>query len=164
MYSELINIEAWPKVTDTRQVVPPHTHTDDVCLSLEVTEYFIQQLSEADWLTKVRDSRCAGASKTWAPCFMLVGSWKTSVMRGACWCLSQSRSVTPFLPAAGTVVGANLCVWGPLVGRASGIRGLAGVPHTEACSVRTLNIITSQRQYFVASCPSSCVCNVSGIT
>jgi hypothetical protein len=33
------------------------------CFTLEVTGYFIHQLSEADWLTRARDRRCAEASK-----------------------------------------------------------------------------------------------------
>jgi hypothetical protein len=38
----------------------------------EVTEYFIHQLSEADWLMTACDSTCAEASKTWLLSFVLV--------------------------------------------------------------------------------------------
>jgi hypothetical protein len=41
---------------------------------LEVTEYFVHQLFEADWLTGACDSRCAEAYKTKPPSFMLVTS------------------------------------------------------------------------------------------
>jgi hypothetical protein len=37
-------------------------YTSGVCFTLEVTEYFIDQLSEAGWLTMARDSTCAEAS------------------------------------------------------------------------------------------------------
>jgi hypothetical protein len=39
---------------------------------LAVTEYFIHQVSEADWLTRARDSRCAEASITQPPLFVSV--------------------------------------------------------------------------------------------
>jgi hypothetical protein len=42
----------------------------DIPISLEVTEYFIHHLSEADWLTRARDSRCAEESKTQPPSFV----------------------------------------------------------------------------------------------
>jgi hypothetical protein len=42
-------------------------YTNGVCCTPEVTEYFIHQLSEADWFTRSRDGRCAEASKTRPP-------------------------------------------------------------------------------------------------
>jgi hypothetical protein len=50
-----------------------HTyHTNGVCFALEVTEDFIHHLSEADWLTRARDSKCAEASKIRPPSFVSV--------------------------------------------------------------------------------------------
>jgi hypothetical protein len=47
-------------------------YTNSICFTLEITEYFIHHLSEADWLTRACDSRCTEASKTQPPSFMLV--------------------------------------------------------------------------------------------
>jgi hypothetical protein len=56
------------KVTDTDEDVWRRDRdTDGVCFTLEATEYFTHQLSEADWLTTARASRCAEASKTQLP-------------------------------------------------------------------------------------------------
>lgn len=49
-----------------------HSHTNGVCFTLEVTDYFIQQLSATDWLTMARDSSCAEAFKTQLPSFVSV--------------------------------------------------------------------------------------------
>jgi hypothetical protein len=49
-----------------------HTNTNGVCFTLEVTEYFIHHLCEADWLTRARDSRCAEVSNTQPPSFVTV--------------------------------------------------------------------------------------------
>jgi hypothetical protein len=46
--------------------------TNGVRFTLEVTEYFIHQLSEADWLTRARDSRCVEESTTQLPSFVSV--------------------------------------------------------------------------------------------
>jgi hypothetical protein len=56
-------------------------YTNGVCFMFEVTEYFIHHLSEADWLTRARDSRCAEASKTQPPSFVSVTLAKTDVMQ-----------------------------------------------------------------------------------
>jgi hypothetical protein len=37
--------------------------TNSICFTLEVAEYFIRQLCEADWLTRAHDSRCTEASQ-----------------------------------------------------------------------------------------------------
>jgi hypothetical protein len=37
-----------------------------VCFTFGVTEYFIHQVSEADWLARTRDNRCAEALQTLA--------------------------------------------------------------------------------------------------
>jgi hypothetical protein len=46
--------------------------TNGICFTLEVTEYFIHQLPEADWLIRGCESRCAEASKTQPPSFVSV--------------------------------------------------------------------------------------------
>jgi hypothetical protein len=47
-------------------------YTSGDCFTLEETEYFIHQLPEAHWLSSTRDNRCAEASKTRLPSFVLV--------------------------------------------------------------------------------------------
>jgi hypothetical protein len=59
----------------------------------------------------------------------------------------------------GTVVGANLCIRGPLEVNGKGIRGVGAVADKEIYTVHTINI-TSQQQYFVAHCLISYVSNV----
>jgi hypothetical protein len=61
-----------------------------------------------------------------------------------------------------TVVGANLCVWGPLEVKGKGIKGVGGVADKEAYTVHTINII-SQRLYFVARCLIPYVNNAFGL-
>jgi hypothetical protein len=61
-----------------------------------------------------------------------------------------------------TVVGANLCVRGPLQVKGKGIRRMGGVTGKETCTVHTFNII-SERQYFVTRCLSSFVGDVFGL-
>lgn len=43
------------------------TNTDktDNADDAEVTKYFVQQVSDFDWLMTARDSRCAGGFKIW---------------------------------------------------------------------------------------------------
>jgi hypothetical protein len=40
-------------------------YTNGICFTLQVTDYFMHQLSEADWLTRAHNSRCTKASNTW---------------------------------------------------------------------------------------------------
>jgi hypothetical protein len=61
-----------------------------------------------------------------------------------------------------TVVGTNLCAWGPLKVNGKGIGGVGGAADREAYTIHTINII-SQPQYFVARCLSSCVDNAFGL-
>jgi hypothetical protein len=60
------------KVTDMNEGGWRREYTNGICFMLEVTEYFIHQLSEADWLSKACDSRCTEASKTQPLSFVLV--------------------------------------------------------------------------------------------
>jgi hypothetical protein len=53
-------------------------YTNGICFTLEVTEHFIHQLSEVDWLTKAWDSRCAEVSKIWPPLFVTVTLMKAA--------------------------------------------------------------------------------------
>jgi hypothetical protein len=48
-----------------------------------------------------------------------------------------------------TVVGANVCVRGPVKVKDRGIKGVDGVEDKKVCAVRTINII-SRRQCFAA--------------
>jgi hypothetical protein len=61
----------WSDWHKRRQVVQKERErdTNGICFTLEVTEYFIHQLSEADWLMGACDSRCTEASKTQPPSF-----------------------------------------------------------------------------------------------
>jgi hypothetical protein len=60
------------------------------------------------------------------------------------------------------IVGANLCVPGPLEVKGKGIREMGEVADKEAYTVQTINII-SQRQYFIARCLSFYVGYVFGL-
>jgi hypothetical protein len=60
-----------------------------------------------------------------------------------------------------TVVGANLCIQGPLEVKGKGIRGVDRVADKEAYTVHIINNISPQ-QYFVAHCLISYVGNVFG--
>jgi hypothetical protein len=51
-------------------------YTYGICFMLEVTEYFIHQHSEDDWLMKACDSRCTEAQKSLMPSSVLV-AWVT---------------------------------------------------------------------------------------
>lgn len=46
--------------------------TYDICFTLEVAEYFLYQVSEADWLMTTCDSTCAQVSKNQLPLFISV--------------------------------------------------------------------------------------------
>jgi hypothetical protein len=47
----------------------------------EVTEYFIHEIPEVDWFMMTHDSRCAEASKTQPPSFVLVTLAVTDIMQ-----------------------------------------------------------------------------------
>lgn len=50
-----------------------------------VPAIFIHQLSEAEWLTKIRDSQCAEASKTRPPSYMLITLSNSTIRSGINW-------------------------------------------------------------------------------
>jgi hypothetical protein len=60
------------------------------------------------------------------------------------------------------VVGANLCVPGPMKVKDRRIRGVGEAAHEEVNTARAINVI-SQRQYSVVGCLSSWVVNVFGL-
>lgn len=64
--------------------------------------------------------------------------------------------------AVRTVVGANLCIWRVRNKSPLGQRSERGIRYKEACTARTVNVV-SQRQCFLARCLSSYVVNVFGL-